>query len=164
MVAKKKTFKFQKSMFVVSNKRFYSQHTHVIFTYKMLNGPYWQKLDLNVHFFCPADSIRQVYQLLYSDFEKKKITAYCNTRRYWKQNISKYLKTVYLNRVNLCWDSIQTSSLILENVYFMHSIQHMNILSHRSYRKTQRPANHCFLYMSRAAVIKWLSTAASAIS
>ena len=48
--------------------------------------------------------------------KQKLLTTYSNTRHYWKQNISKCFKTVFLHRVKLSWDKIHTWTLILKIV------------------------------------------------
>ena len=76
------------------------------------------------------------------EFWKKVLLAYCKTRHYWKQRISKYLPNLFLNGLNLCC-RIHSWALILESVFSIYSIRQMNISSLRNYRRTYRAKKLC---------------------
>ena len=134
---KKEIPKISRSKFAVSLKRFYSQRPHLIWDRVFKNGP--SKNFYLVHSwilghictkkmlkkmmvlttvgfefaFLPSVRLQRptnLSQVLFCNSENKSFTDYCNTKRYWKQDLSKNWKTVSLNRLNVCQDRIHAWS------------------------------------------------------
>ena len=94
-------------------------------------------------------SFRQIYHSFCFEILKKKFQTDCNTRRYWKQSLSKYLNNYLLTQCKLTC-----------------SVRQINISLYRNCRILSKPTSIVFclpLYMGHVNVIERLITAAFAV-